>query len=592
MKSTNEYAVFMYDYAGREDEARFGDKNEEWWEDSMTRASYVADFETTTELDDCRVWAFGVSKIGDEYTFEWGHTVEEFIEWCEQHAQSNVYFHHLEFDGAFIMDWLERNGWTWVETRQDATEMSYTTVISDSNQVYCIELFFTELFRVKIYNSLKIIPLSVENIAKSYDLPIRKGSIDYELPRPAGYEPTQEELAYVQNDTEIVARALKIFLDQGLNKMTAGSNALSNFRKGIGNKYKFRRIYPLLDKEQDTFLRRAYRGGFTYVSPDWAGKVVGNGCVYDVNSMYPSVMRNEMMPYGSPTWFQGTPPDIPALPLWVAQVTCAFKLKEGHIPCIQLKGNMRFGQTEYIVDSHGQTTITVTNVDWALMQKQYHVYNVRWEGGYLFKAANFRFRRYIDEWIGVKNQATIDGNAGLRNIAKLMLNSLYGKFATRMEMVCRRPMIINDVLRYVDLPPEEREPVYLPVGIYTTSYARARMVRAAQANYDRFLYADTDSLHLLGSDVPAAIKVDDVELGAWKHESDFYQAKYLRQKCYIEYEVGKDEPTVRVAGMPKAVHDQVTLDNFNLGATYTGKLYTHRVSGGIVLKADTMTLKE
>lgn len=140
----------------------------------------------------------------------------------------------------------------------------------------------------------------------------------------------------------------------------------------------------------------------------------------------------------------------------------------------------------------------------------------------------------------------------MRQIAKLMLNSLYGKFATRTTVYSRRPMLVNDVLRYVDLPPEERDPVYLPAGVFITAWARYKTITTAQSVYDRFIYADTDSVHLIGTDIPDCIDVDAVRLGAWKHESTFYQAKFLRAKCYMEYEEGSDTPTVHVAGMPSS----------------------------------------
>lgn len=580
---------------GREDDSTFGFE-QEWWEDVLMRRSYTADFETTTDPEDCRVWAVATCEIDDSCEhIEHGTSVEWFIEWCERNAQCNVYFHNLAFDGAFIMDWLERNGWLWVPDRKSVCDHSYTTVISDANQVYCIELYFTPVFHVKILDSLKIVPLSVAAMAKAYDLPVLKGSIDYTAPREVGHELTDEEIAYIDNDVRIVAMVMSHFLKEGLNKMTAGSNALSDYRSGMGGKKGFRRWFPALSDEEDEFIRGAYRGGFTYVAPRYQAKRLGEGIVFDVNSLYPSVMygcSGERLPYGLPERFEGAPKPTEAFDLWVAQVTCSFRLRENHIPCIQLKGNFRFSQTEYLERSDGEVTFTVTSVDWELIRQQYHVYDVRWHGGYMFRSANFLFRKYIDHWVGVKNQATIDGNGGMRQIAKLMLNSLYGKFATRTTVYSRRPMLVNDVLRYVDLPPTHRDPVYLPVGVFVTAWARYKTIRAAQSVYDRFVYADTDSIHLLETEVPDGLDVDDVRLGAWKHESTFHKAKFLRAKCYVEYEDGSDSPTVHVAGMPSNVHSEVDIDNFQVGATYFGKLYTTRVRGGIVLVPGDMQIRE
>lgn len=565
------------------------------WEEGLIMRAYTADFETTTDLDDCRVWAFAVCEIDNPDNVEYGKDLTEFMQWCEEHANSQLYFHNLGFDGYFIIDWLERNNWLWVDSNKSMTDFTYTALISDANQLYCITLNFSKGFRIKIYDSLKIVPLSIGAMAKAYNLPILKGDIDYTAYREVGYEMTEHEREYIKHDVQIAAMVMKSFLDEGLTKMTAGSNALFNYKKMLGGARKFRRMYPVLENEQDEFIRQAYRGGFTYVNPKFAGKKIDSGIVFDVNSLYPSVMAScdgQFLPHGLPMWFDGAPKSDDRFNLWVACVTCSFKIKQDHIPCIQLKKNLRFKPTEYLESSDGIVTFMVTNVDWDLISQQYDLKHVQWNGGYAFQSDNWMFQEYVNHWIEQKNQATREGNAGKRQIAKLMLNSLYGKFATRTTVTSRRPMLVDDVVRYVDLDPEERDPVYLPVGVFITAYARYKTITSAQKVYDRFIYADTDSLHLVGTDIPDEIDVDDVELGKWKHESTFMEAKFLRAKCYVEHEEGKEGLTVHVAGMPARCHDGVTIDNFEFGAEYDGKLYTKRVKGGIVLVEDKMVIRE
>ena len=45
-------------------------------------ASYVADFETTTIKDDCRVWAYAICEIDNPDNVEIGLTIDEFMNWC------------------------------------------------------------------------------------------------------------------------------------------------------------------------------------------------------------------------------------------------------------------------------------------------------------------------------------------------------------------------------------------------------------------------------------------------------------------------------------------------------------------------------
>lgn len=552
--------------------------------------SYAADFETTTDPDDCRVWAAGVCEVGKPDTFICGNSIEWFIEWCRTSANCQVYFHNLAFDGSFIIDWLLRNGWTWAENDQQQGWNFFTTLIGDNNAFYSIQICFNKYRRVKIYDSLKIAPLSVRDLAGAYNLPMSKGDIDYTEYRAPGHILTYEETDYLRRDVVIVAEVMKKFLDEGLDHMTIGSNAMHDFLTLYGGMKKFRKLYPELKIEEDMFIRKAYRGGWTYCNSRIVGQDIGEGVVYDVNSLYPYVMYECELPYGHPHWFSGEPTG--EWPLWVAAVTCIFEIKTNHYPCIQLKGNVLYNPREYLLESVGVVTMCLTSVDWALYNEQYNIHVLEWHGGYGFGCTDELFKQYIDKWITVKNDATVTGNKGLRTIAKLMLNSLYGKFATRRVAVARMPALYDEddgeIVHYPVLDPEERKTVYLPVGVFITSYARAKTVRAAQANYERFLYADTDSIHLVGTE-PGNIEIDDVELGKWKCEGRFKRARFLRAKCYMEeYENGK---TIHVAGMPKMLHEQVTFENFALGAVYKGKLYQKRVKGGIVLVPGDVELK-
>ena len=573
-----------------EDDYNAGDFTVYDWSDGMR--CYTADFETTTYLDDCRVWAWCSAYIEDPDLLTYGNDLESFVDWCFNVSNCHVYFHNLAFDGAFLMDWLLRNGWTYIEDRADAAHNTFTAIISDTNQVYMLTLYFEKKQKCVIYDSLKIAPLSVAALAKAYGLEEGKGELDYTAYREPGHQLTDDEKDYIRRDVQITAKVMKVFLDGKLDKMTAGSNALSDFKQMMGGYVRFRGTYPVLTKEEDSFIRKAYRGGFTYCNPKYACVEIGDGIVFDVNSLYPSVMAScdgQKLPIGKPIWFDGEYKPDKYFPLWIAVVNCRFKLKPDHIPCIQLKGNFRYNQTEYLTDSHGEVCFMVTNVDWDLICQQYDVKDVNWHGGYMFQADGSKFKKYVDKWVEVKNRATIEGNKGQRQIAKLMLNSLYGKFATRLTVKSRKPVMVDDVIRYVDMPEQERRPVYLPVGVFITAYARYKTITSAQKVYDRFVYADTDSLHLIGTDVPDCIDVDPVRLGAWKHESTFTRAKFLRAKTYMEEIDG--ELVVHVAGMPAKLHDQVTFENFDLGAKYYGKLYQKRVKGGIVLVEGEMEIR-
>ena len=109
-----------------------------------------------------------------------------------------------------------------------------------------------------------------------------------------------EEVKYIKNDVEIMARALEIMFNENLTKMTIGSNALAKYKEINKN---FNNYFPKLDYEIDKDIRRSYKGGFTYLNEKYKEKKVGKGTVFVVNSLYPSVMVNEKMPFRRANFF-------------------------------------------------------------------------------------------------------------------------------------------------------------------------------------------------------------------------------------------------------------------------------------------------
>lgn len=189
----------------------------------------------------------------------------------------------------------------------------------------------------------------------------------------------------------------------------------------------------------------------------------------------------------------------------------------------------------------------------------------------------------------------------------------------------------DGVIHFYDSIETDKDPVYVAMASFITSYARLKTITAFQKLYDDFnegrskaepVYADTDSLHInLNGENPeeflanCGLDIDSTKLGAWDHEMTFRRGKYLRQKCYMEeeyidekaYEKGlksehpylysKDKDgfyklKITVAGMPVGCYQHVNFNNFKIGASYKGKKQPKRVKGGVVLAEVEFTIKE
>ena len=456
-------------------------------------------------------------------------------------------------------------------------------------------------------DSLKMLPMRVEQVAKAFDLPISKLSIDYEEYRPSGHELTDEEREYIKNDVQIVAMALDRQFNEGLTHLTIGSDALNWYRDGIGKKWDD--WFPKLSLGVDAMVRMAYRGGWTYADPRFQAddrhpdRIVGAGSVYDVNSLYPDVMYHRPLPIGEPIFFNGEYTPNSQYPLYIQFMTCHCKLKDGFLPTLQIKNNPFYSEHEYVLDTKGTVELALTNIDLDILLEHYDVTVFSYNGGFMFEQATGLFCKYIDHWMHIK--ATTTG--GLRQLAKLMLNSLYGKFATNPDVTPKIPYLRDDgSVGYKLGDKETRDPVYTPMGCFITAWARYKTITTAQALYPRFMYADTDSVHVLGTEPLGidGIEVHPTNLGAWKHESNFVEAKYVRAKTYMERinQVGamvegeytmvdvEEHDDIKCAGMPDELKGHVTFDNFKRGLRVHGKLRPRHCKGGIVLERTDFTL--
>ena len=573
----------------------------------LNRKKFTADFETTTDPKDCRVWAYGWMEIGKEENYKIGTDLTEFMQWCEN-IKADLYFHNLKFDGSFIINWLEKNGYTF---DKDGRPNTYNTLISGMGHWYSIDVCYgykgKEKLHTVIYDSLKKIPFPVKKIAKDFNLTVLKGEIDYHKPRPIGYQLDDEEYEYVKNDIWIMAKALKIQFDQGLKKMTNGSDSLEGF-KSIITKKEFARRFPIFSTELDANIRLAYRGGFTWLNEKFAGKMIGDGIVFDVNSLYPAQMYNRPLPYGMPLYFEGEYEHDEEYPLYIQHIRCMFDIKKDHIPTIQIKKQrLRFRENEYLKSSNDEIVdLYVTNIDWELIQEHYDLYEVEFVSGWKFKQKIGLFNAFIDKWTYIKT--TSEG--AIKLLAKLMLNSLYGKFGSNPNVTGKVPYLKDDgSLGFRAGEEEFRDPIYIPMGVFITSWARYTTITTAQKCYDRIIYCDTDSIHLTGIDTPDSIKdiVDPKRLGYWAYEGTFKRAKYLRQKTYMyemyaktvgnkkvlcePHEADTSKIDVKCAGMTENIKEKVTFENFEIGFSSWGKLLQKQVNGGVVLVDTEFTIR-
>lgn len=573
---------------------------------------FTADFETTTgeiSTEQTSVWLWGACEINNESNIVIDRNIESFFKWAFS-SPKTIYFHNLKFDGTFIIDYLLNNNFTHSENKQ-LKPYEFSTIISEMGQWYEIKICYKikkgRPQTVTINDSLKKLPFSVKQIAKAFNLEVQKEEIDYDTDRnKTGI--TENDLLYMKNDVLIPSQALSIQMSKGLSKMTVASDALHDFKTTISTPV-FKQLFPTLPIEVDDFIRLSYKGGWTHLKKGEESKEQGEGRSLDVNSLYPWAMYVSLLPYGEPLYYKGYYQHNKNRPLFIQHIETIFTVKENHLPFIQIKGDPRFKASEHLASSKGELVdLYLTSVDLELFLEHYDTEVIRYIDGFSFMGQKDIFKTYIDKWTYVKQ----NNKGAMRTLAKLMLNSLYGKFGTQTDVTPKIPVLEDGVLK-LRLREEKltREPIYTAMASFITSYARGKTIKTAQKVYDRFIYADTDSIHLKGTEIPKELEdeIDDKLLGYWGNEGVFRRARFIKQKCYIEDIALKEENgslemamelseatdyslKVTCAGMPDNLKSLVTWENFYKGLTFKeGNLKPKKVKGGTILFSESYTMK-
>ena len=351
---------------------------------------------------------------------------------------------------------------------------------------------------------------------------------------------------------------------------TIGGAALKIFRDNINYNFNFKFPHSIYDiklpksfpyiKTVGDLIRSSYSGGWCYLNPEYADKKIDNGVVFDENSLYPYCMVNFDYPVGKPSliWEGEYPKEYEIFRKHRYLFYCIrtrFTVKPGAFPFIKIKNDFRFKQNETPTKVENNVVLVLNETDMELFKKCYDIDYLEYIGGVAFQKESGAslFGDYIHKLYDIKQSS--DGV--VKHTAKMLLNNLGGKFGAGTDSTHYVYDHSNDTLRVKY--EWNRRGSYIPVASAMTAYARKMTMTAAIENKDRFIYSDTDSLHLDGTEIPESLKIGN-DLGEWKIEDTFTNGFYTGQKVYSfkadkihKYYIGEDiqESPIKfvVAGM-------------------------------------------
>lgn len=410
-------------------------------------------------------------------------------------------------------------------------------------------------FLDKLQNPLKIIngrivksAFGIHTLQDSYammPIPLRvydKDDIDYQKLEANVRDSHREEiLKYLKKDCTALFDLVFKFRERFGDRLTIGGTAIA----------KLKEMHPFdaQRKNHDEKFRPFYFGG--RVEAFETGLIRDEWKIYDVNSMYPAVMRNYWHPTGGKysQAFSGIVDKVGRISgfadakMYFARIECeqqgAFPVRTKDAP---LNFDVPFG--EFYVTSH--------ELQAAIASKRVQQIKVL---GVWAPDKTIQFAEYVDLYGAEKVSCKKVGDKAGEIFAKLLLNSAYGKFGQSPEHYYDFMIVNGD-------EPDPEEPweiFYHEIGkpaIWrknanaTTYYdvataasitgaARSVLMRALSKS-DRAIYCDTDSI------ICRSLSEDqhDSELGKWKLEAAGNLAAIAGKKMYALF---ADEKCLKVS---------------------------------------------
>lgn len=460
---------------------------------------------------DCETDPFRIGRIprpfawgfydGDEYhQFD---TTAEFVEFIKEQPVICYAHNGGKFDWHFILPELE----------------PYSDIMIISGRIAKCFLGLAEL-----RDSYNILPVPLA----AY----KKDDIDYaimeegERDKP---ENRQKILEYLKSDCVYLYELVSGFVKTYGMQITQASAAMAQWKK-------IKKFIPHTNREFYDRFAPYYYGG--RVQCFESGIIEKKFSVYDINSAYPYAMMFAH-PYSEEyTHVEGF---VDGADFY--KIRC---VSRGAFPFRGLGGDGSFAGLAFPADDEIRD-YTVTRWEYEAGLETQTLENVQVLESYLFDD-HTTFEEYVQYFYNLRLEAKSRGDDAQSLFAKLLMNSLYGKFAANPENYRNNMIVPMDVIGglsslgwefggelgpwgLAEAPLEENQQRYYNVatGASITGFVRAMLWRAISSSKG-VLYCDTDS-------IAVCEKGENVHLGNalgfWKHEGDFDKAGIAGKKLYI-----------------------------------------------------------
>ena len=263
---------------------------------------------------------------------------------------------------------------------------------------------------------------------------------------------------------------------------------------------------------------------------------------YDVNSLYPSVMKNNKFPVGNITYFEG---DITILgndKYWIGSVDVNTN-KTLYQPYLQIHYKTPVGFRT--ISLNGSFKMVINSPEYFNAQKDY---DFKINHGYFFDSANI-FNDFVTDFYNFRSK--YPKGDPMNMTCKLIMNSLYGRFAMKSifssQLFTSRDNFMKLTEKYqiedfFELGDNEFFVLFedttnfyneqkISIGIASAVTAYGRIVLSKFKNNPKInlFYTDNDSIFI---DSELSNNLVNNQIGKFKEEYTFLKAVFLGPKIY------------------------------------------------------------
>jgi len=505
---------------------------------------------------------FEVSKW-NPFIYRGENCIKEFLDkYITYSNRGKVFYAHYGsiFDFPLVLDELNKRPFN-IYPIVKGTKIIKMTISDNDNHNW----YFQDSSALLDFSLDKLSQAFIKNESERKLHPVQK-SKDYDVKLYQYYlKHPNEVIQYLRNDCTSLYKILDEFKHQILNiggdmGLTIASTSLKTFN----HKYQQNPLY-MCEKETNDIFRNAYYGGRTEIFRMYAPEKLGPYSYYDINSLYPTVMERNLFPVSSPQLIHNPRKEIIREEIGITNARIETPIDRPYIPLFPQK--IQVGQSRKMMFVTGKFEGWWDN---SLLQKAMDLgYKVEGLKSYTFKAEPI-FKDYIHDFYKIKKESEKD--TPMYIIAKLLMNSLYGKFGQHQisQSMIKDPNPDEEKYKiistldfendWVIVEEEGKGKSYLPqISVHVTALAQLMLFESFEKVMEKdyhIFYCDTDSMITDYNNMRTS-----KELGDWKLEKKVLCGYFVLPKTYkIIAEDGKID--LRAKGYSRNLQSKISANAF------------------------------